>query len=211
MYLHITLCLVIATCKYNKNLRVDLPSNDILFTIFVTNSASMFEDFRLKIFLTVVREGNFTRAASELGITQPSVSQNIAELERQLGTRLFDRLRGEVVLLPAGRIFKDYAEKILHTYDESAKVLSKFSETVVMVSASDEVYDYIVGDLLADFLELHSEISFQKAFITEPDLKISLKPDQIKRGMLTLSYHPSNEFSKTRLWSVLSDFLKPTL
>lgn len=188
-----------------------MPGYDILFTIFVTNSAIMFEDFRLKIFLTVVREGNFTRAASELGITQPSVSQNIAELERQLGTRLFDRLRGEVVLLPAGRLFKDYAERILQTYNHASQVLARFPETIVMVSASEDVFDYLVNDLLVDFLELHSEVSFQRAFLAEHDLKIVLKSEQTKRGMLTLSYHPSSEFSRTRLWSVLSLFLEPTL
>ena len=51
----------------------------------------MLEDFRLKIFLTVAQEGGFTKAASALGVTQPSVSQNVAELEKQLGTKLSQR------------------------------------------------------------------------------------------------------------------------
>ena len=42
----------------------------------------MLEDFRLKVFLTVESEGSFTKAARNLGISQPAVSQNIAELER---------------------------------------------------------------------------------------------------------------------------------
>ena len=40
------------------------------------------EDFRLKVFKAVVQEGSFTKAAKALGITQPAVSQNIAELEK---------------------------------------------------------------------------------------------------------------------------------
>lgn len=180
----------------------------IYFTIFVTNSEIMVEDFRLKIFLTLARVGSFTKAASELGVTQPSVSQNIAELERQLGTRLFDRLHSEVVLLPAGKIFKDYAEKILQTYYDASEVLAKFPETLVMVSASDEVFDYLVNDLLVDFLELHTEISFQRAFLVDPDLRISLKSDKTNRGLLALSYQPSAEFAASRLWSVLSGYLQ---
>jgi DNA-binding transcriptional LysR family regulator len=113
--------------------------------------------------------------------------------------------------LPAGRLFKDYAERILQTYNHASQVLARLPETIVMVSASEDVFDYLVNDLLVDFLELHSEVSFQRAFLAEHDLKIVLKSEQTKRGMLTLSYHPSSEFSRTRLWSVLSLFLEPTL
>ena len=180
------------------------------FAIFASNSNSMFEDFRLKIFLSVVEARSFTKAASILGITQPSVSQNIAELEKQLGTRLFDRLRSEVVLLPAGCIFKDYAESILKSYREASAVLAKLPECTVRVSSSDEVFDYLSMSLLCDFLKVHPEVVFEKAFLADYDLKVSLKPDDTKRGMLALSYHPSSEFARTRVWSVLSDFLKPT-
>ena len=40
----------------------------------------MLEDFRLKVFMAVVQERSFTKAASVLGITQPAVSQNVADL-----------------------------------------------------------------------------------------------------------------------------------
>lgn len=193
---------------YNKNLILDSRGYDILFTIFVEKSAIMFEDFRLKVFLTVAKERSFTKAASVLGVTQPSVSQNIAELEKQLGTRLFDRLRGEVVMLPAGRIFKEYAEQILKTYDCAFEVLAKFPETVVRISSSDDVYDYLTTSLLQDFIELHTEVTFEKAFLAESDLRVVLLPDDRKKGVFALSYHPSCEFSKTRLWTVLSQFLE---
>ena len=45
----------------------------------------MLIDFRLKVFYTVAKSGSFSKAARELGITQPAVSQNIAELEQQIG------------------------------------------------------------------------------------------------------------------------------
>ena len=47
----------------------------------------IFDDFRLRVFVTVVDEGNFTRAAKLLNISQPAVSQNISELEKMLETR----------------------------------------------------------------------------------------------------------------------------
>ena len=171
----------------------------------------MLEDFRLKIFLAVAHEGGFTRAASVLGVTQPSVSQNIAELERQLGTKLFERQRTEVVLTPAGRIFKDYAYRILAAYAESSQILARFPDTVVKVYASEEVFDYIVDDLLEDFLSVHQEVRFEHAFVGDCDLKVRIVPDKEKRGMFALSCHPSSSFATTRLWRVLSQCFKPAL
>lgn len=76
----------------------------------------MFEDFRLKVFMAVESCGSFTSAARELGISQPAVSQNIAELERIAGAPLFARGRGEATLTAKGVLFKEYATQILHWY-----------------------------------------------------------------------------------------------
>lgn len=57
---------------------------------------------QLRQFLAVVDTGSFTRAAASLNIAQPSLSAGIAELERQLGTRLFVRERRRIGLTPAG-------------------------------------------------------------------------------------------------------------
>ena len=64
---------------------------------------SMITDFRLKVFETVARRLNFTRAAEELFITQPAVTRHIKELERLLDARLFKREgRGIALTAPAG-------------------------------------------------------------------------------------------------------------
>lgn len=170
----------------------------------------MFEDFRLRIFLTVAQEGGFTRAASVLGITQPSVSQNIAELERLVGVKLFERQRTEVILTPAGRIFKDYATRIQESYSQATRLLMRFPDTTVRIEASEEIFDYIIDELVPDFIKVHPEVVFERAFIGEYELKVCITPVQKERGMLTLSYHPSSEFAASRLWRVLSEYLKPS-
>ena len=76
----------------------------------------MIEDVRLNVFLAVVRCGGFTSAARSLGITQPAVSQHISELERQLGTSLFER-GGKVALTEAGHVFLQYAQRIRPDWD----------------------------------------------------------------------------------------------
>ncbi len=85
----------------------------------------MFEDFRLRIFDTVVRMGSFSLAARELGISQPAVSQSMAELERTLGTVLFDRSRNPVRLTPKGEVFRRHADQILYWYDATLRALSE--------------------------------------------------------------------------------------
>ncbi|MCM1178136.1 MAG: LysR family transcriptional regulator [Clostridium sp.] len=74
------------------------------------------EDFKLRIFLVLCRTGSFTAAASELGISQPAVSQNIRELEGVLGTLLFVRSHGRLEITPAGRIFRHYASMVIDAY-----------------------------------------------------------------------------------------------
>ena len=78
--------------------------------------ADMLEDNRIKVFLTVLECGNFTAAAYKLGVSQPAVSQNIAELERLLGVQLMERARGEIILTDDGRLFEGYARQIAHWY-----------------------------------------------------------------------------------------------
>ena len=115
----------------------------------------MLDDFRLRIFKTLAREGSFTKAASKLQISQPAVSQNISELEKEVGTRLFDRLRGETVLTPAGESFKEYAEEILSRYDEVFRLFQPFPDTIIRVAASDEVFSYLTENILCRFLAIH--------------------------------------------------------
>lgn len=75
-----------------------------------------FEDTRISIFLAVVEEQSFTHAARKLGISQPAVSQNIAELEKAVGAKLLDRTRTSMKLTEEGIRFKEYAEQITYWY-----------------------------------------------------------------------------------------------
>ena len=66
----------------------------------------------LRVFLTVAAERSFSRAASKLHRTQPAVSQAIRRLEEQVGERLFDRSSKDGTLTEAGRVLREYAERL---------------------------------------------------------------------------------------------------
>ena len=116
----------------------------------------MLDDFRLRVFMMVAAEGSFTRAAQHLGVSQPAVSQNIAELEKQVGAVLFDRKRGEVTLTAEGYVFKDYAAKILHWYDATDALFGSAGKMTVnrpvRIAATGFVATYLLPDLLRDLL-----------------------------------------------------------
>ncbi|MCK6445292.1 MAG: LysR substrate-binding domain-containing protein [Planctomycetes bacterium] len=73
----------------------------------------------LRYFLAVAETANFTRAAERLGVSQPSVSQQLKELEKKLGTPLFARLGKEVRLTDAGAAFRQHAEVVVRKLDEA--------------------------------------------------------------------------------------------
>lgn len=136
----------------------------------------MLEDFRLQVFMAVCRERSFTKAAAELGVSQPAVSQNIAELERVVGMKLFERLRGEIALTGEGEVFKDYAEKLLASCAGLDSMFAKLPAATVRISASEELYNYMVSPALESFRKIHPEIIFERALFEDADLVISLKP-----------------------------------
>ena len=103
----------------------------------------MLEDFRLKVFMTVAKEGSFTKAAAVLNISQPAVSQHVSELERTTGVKLFDRLHGEVKLTEPGKAFQFRAKEILDAYSAASILFSPFEAAVIRIKASDELYLYI--------------------------------------------------------------------
>ncbi len=68
---------------------------------------------QIEAFLAVIQEGNFTRAAISINLTQPSLSARIQQLEQSLGGELFFRRQRPLSLTPRGELFRDYAERAL--------------------------------------------------------------------------------------------------
>lgn len=124
----------------------------------------MLEDFKLKVFVAVAENGSFTIAAKALGVTQPAVSQNIAELERTVGADLFTRGRGSVTLTAAGITFKEYAEKILYWYSAAGRMFgptgSITANKPVSISADGFIADHILPEALSKLLTFNPSLTF---------------------------------------------------
>lgn len=73
---------------------------------------------QLQYALTVAEERNFSRAAEKLHLAQPSLSQQVMKLEKELGVPLFERRPGDIQLTYAGKRFVDQASKILDQVEQ---------------------------------------------------------------------------------------------
>ena len=157
----------------------------------------MFEDFRLNVFVAVAREGSFTTAAAALGVSQPAVSQNVADLEKSLGVKLFERLRGEVLLTPEGEVFMKYARNILDSCSKAESMFTDLQPRTIRVAASEEIYEYVIAPALESFLKVHRDIVIERVMFGEADLTLALakapdspfepNPDAVLRLRLSVS------------------------
>ena len=76
------------------------------------------EIHQLRYFLAVARTANFSRAAEQCRVAQPSLSQQIKKLEDELGERLFERTKRAVSLTPAGQRLRAHAERVMDELDQ---------------------------------------------------------------------------------------------
>ncbi|MFQ9179206.1 MAG: LysR family transcriptional regulator [Eggerthella lenta] len=118
-------------------------------------------DFRVETFLTVCRTMNYTRAAEELNITQPAVSQHIAHLERDYGVPLFAYRNKKLQLTDAGALLRDalstmaHDERLLRDRMRSSATGARVELSLGMTLTAGE---YLVAAPLADYLRRHPEL-----------------------------------------------------
>src|SRR5262245_45323514 len=82
----------------------------------------------LRVFLAVVEERSFSRAAAKVHRTQPAVSQAVRRLEAQLGEALFDRRSKVPVLTEAGRVLQGYGERMLRLIEETESAVRELRD-----------------------------------------------------------------------------------
>jgi DNA-binding transcriptional LysR family regulator len=115
----------------------------------------------LRYFLAVSRSNSFTQAARQLHVTQPTVSGGVAELEKELGVRLFHRAGRKVELTLEGRTLSNYALRIEDLVDEAQDRLSAggpIAGDSFAFGAIDAAVIYLLPESLGRYTDLHPKI-----------------------------------------------------
>jgi DNA-binding transcriptional LysR family regulator len=119
------------------------------------------EVHQLAYFESVSRHLHFTRAADELHVAQPSVSQQIRKLETELGTPLFHRMKRRVALTEAGQRFLPHARAVLQQLEEArveVQELTGLRKGTLAVGAPPSVGTHLFPRALAAFSQRHPGI-----------------------------------------------------
>ena len=139
----------------------------------------------LRYYLTVAREENITRAADMLHITQPTLSRQMAELEEELNTRLFERTNRKIVLTESGMLLRRRAEELISLAD---KVQQEFQsggdELTGLISIGSGVTAAVsacLPKLLQDYAQKYPQVRFELHTGTAAGIK-----DLLDKGLLDI-------------------------
>jgi LysR family hydrogen peroxide-inducible transcriptional activator len=144
---------------------------------------------QLRYVCAIADAGSFSRAAEHCHVAQPSLSQQVLKLEKDLGARLFDRLGRSVRLTDAGRAFLPHARNILQQMDEARTgVEDKRTEVrgSVSVGVIPTIAPYLMPQLVAAFTRKYPEAKLRMVEETTPVLVESLRDLSIDLAILSL-------------------------
>ncbi len=143
-----------------------------------------------RVFYTVAKCGSLTRAAEELFISQPAVSQSIKQLETQLGTSLFNRThRGMELSLQGGKLIFKQVEEALKLLDGAENKLTELKTTAtgtIRIGATDAIFSNILADKIVEFNRRYPGVKIDLITGTSPETVTQLKENKCDIGFLNL-------------------------
>jgi len=140
---------------------------------------------QLRYFHAVVRTGSFTRAAEQLGIGQPALSQQIRTLEKKIGTPLFERLGRSLRLTGYGEALRLPAENILQQVPLAEDSLRNLQEGVrgrLRIGVIPTILPYWIAPRIVDFRRAFPEVDLQ--LIEDPTPRLV---EQLQSGDLDIA------------------------
>ena len=143
-----------------------------------------------RVFYTVAKCGSLTKAAEELYISQPAVSQSIKQLENQLGVRLFNRThRGMELSAQGGKMIFPEVERalgLLGAAENRVAEMQTAATGVIRIGASDTIFEYFLADKIVDFHEKFPAVKIELMADFTPDTIEKLKANRCDVAFVNL-------------------------
>lgn len=155
---------------------------------------------QLYYFSALARLEHYTKAAEELGITQPSLSHAMNSLEQELGTRLFEKQGRNVVLTKYGKFFLTYVDESLQVLElgiKKTKAMTGQNEGIVELAYIYTLGSEFVPQLAGDFMRTYEELKVRFHFTVGNTYEIiqGLKEEKYDIAFCSmLDKEPSVEF-----------------
>lgn len=154
---------------------------------------------QLKVFESVARHLNFSRAAEELHLTQPAVSTQIRMLEEHCGVALFEQLGKKVYLTPAGAKMLHHGRIIIEQFREAQQAMAQFADiaggtlNISIVSTGDYFFPHLLAEFTKRYqdIQLNLQVSNREQLLSQlahnrTDVAVMVRPPQDR----DLSYEP---------------------
>lgn len=161
----------------------------------------------LRYFLTVVREESITKAAEALHITQPTLSRQMAQLEEDMGVRLFDRGTRKIALTNEGILMRRRAEEILELVDKTRNEMAAQQESVegtVSIGCGDLEAVQILPEMIRSFHERYPKVTFDLYTATADHIKERMDQGLTDVGLLlepvNIEKYDFTRLEKKELW-----------
>ena len=137
---------------------------------------------QLQYFLATAEQGSFTAAARSLYVAQPSLSEQVRQLEAELGVELFARVGRGIALTEAGRALRPEAERVLAGVEQARDVVRDVRELrggTLSFGMFGTASDYLIADLVGDFRRRYPDVRLRLV-----GQNSSLVADAVRTGRL---------------------------
>ncbi|WP_321785408.1 transcriptional regulator CynR [Paraburkholderia sp. J94] len=140
----------------------------------------------IRYVLTVAELKNFTRAAEVLHVSQPALSQQIRQLEEELGAALFDRSGRAISLTDFGRVYIEHARKALDHLDAGKRALQDvrgLTRGLLRLAYAPTFAEYLIGPALRRFHAAHPAIAVEVSELPLEEIESRLERDALDLGI----------------------------
>lgn len=163
-----------------------------------------FEINQLRYFVAAAEQQSFSQAANLLHVSQPLISQQIADLERQLGVELFMRNRRNVTLTSAGSVMLEEARKILAHISDSKHTITRADLGIEPLGritiALEQLFERTVfTQAVLNFRKQHPSVEIQPSIMRMSEIMHGLSAGSISLGMCILPANLGADFEYREL------------
>lgn len=147
----------------------------------------------LRYLIAVAEHGNFTRAAEALSISQPTLSQQIKQLERAVGVQLLDRSGRTVRLTDAGTAYVHYAQRALRELaaaDRAVLDVADLSRGHLRLAMTPTFTAYLLGPLVQELRKAYPGITLEVREMAQDRIEAGLLADALDLGIAFEGPHP---------------------